>query len=115
MDYFGKLMFESLNEAVRLVLGENICQLIYSFIKRQPSLKLEEVGDKIGVVTSYLEKLLGKEGAQIIQTFGIKRLCLKLKREYEEVEDHFVFLDELYEIKFRLLVASSRERSSVCN
>ena len=103
MENFNELMFETLGDTLRLVLGETVSQLIYSLSKRQPSLQLEEANNKNEVTINYLEKLLGKEGAQIIQTISIKRLCLKLKREYEEVEAHFSFLDELYETKFKLL------------
>ena len=103
MEKFNELMFETLDDTLKLVLGETVSQLIYSLTKRQTSLQLKEANNKNEVAISYLEKLLGKEGAQIIQTISIKRLCLKLKREYEEVEAHFSFLDELYEMKFKLL------------
>jgi len=46
---------------------------------------------------------------------SIKRLCLKLKEEYEEVESHFSVLDELYDIKFKLLVPSQNVKQSDCN
>lgn len=107
------LMFETINETVRMVLGENVSQLIYSFIQRQASLK--EVGKTNDIVITYAEKLLGKEAVQIIQTFSIKRLHLKLRPEYQEVENYFVFLDRLYETKFSLLFSSSKNRSSPCN
>jgi hypothetical protein len=103
MEKFDELMFEALNDTLRLVLGETVSQLIYSLTKGQPLLQLNETSNSNVVSITYLEKLLGKEGAQIIQTISIKRLCLKLKREYEEVEAHFSFLDELYEMKFKLL------------
>jgi hypothetical protein len=32
-----------------------------------------------------------KEGTQIIQAISFKQLYLKLKQEYEEVEDYFLF------------------------
>lgn len=105
MENFNNLMFEALDDALRLVLGENVSQVIYSLIERQPSLQLKETSKKNKITITYLEKLLGKEGAHIIQTISIKRLCLKLKREYEEVEAHFTFLDTLYEMKFQLLAS----------
>ena len=82
---------------------------------RAPSLKLKEIGDKNEVTISYLEKLLGKEGAQVIRTISIKRLCLKLKREYEEVEAYFLFLDKLYEIEFKLSAPLLNGKHSVPN
>jgi len=115
MENFNDLMFEALDDTLRLVLGESVSELIHSLTERKPSLKLKEVGNNIEVIISYLEKLLGKEGAQIIQTVSIKRLCLKLKQEYEEVEAHFLFLDELYEMKFNLLVPLLNEKNSAYN
>ena len=108
-------MSEALDATLRLVLGESVYELIHSFTERQPSLKLKEVGNNIEAIISYLEKLLGKEGTQIIQTVSIKRLCLKLKQEYEEVEAHFLLLDELYEMKFKLLAPLLNEKNSAYN
>ena len=113
MSNFNKLMFETLDETMRMVLGDNFSQFIYSFIQTQPALKV--VGNKNEAIITYLEKTLGKEITKIIQAITIKRLYLKLKREYEEVENHFIFLDELYEMKFMLLISSSKNRSSACN
>ena len=115
MENFNELMFEALDDTLRLVLGETASQLIHSLTERQFSLKLKEIGDKNEVTISYLEKLLGKEGAQVIQAVSIKRLCLKLKREYEEVETHFSFLDELYETKFKLLAPLLNGKHSAHN
>jgi hypothetical protein len=115
MENFNDLMFEALNDTLRLVLGKSVSDLIHALTERQPSLKLKEVDNNIEVIIYYLEKLLGKEGAQIIQTASIKRLCLKLKQEYEEVEAHFLFLDELYEMKFNLLVSSLNKKQSAHN
>ena len=103
MNNFNELMFEALSDTLRRVLGENVSELIYSLTERQPALKLKEFDGNLEVIISHLEKLLGKEGARIIHTLSIKRLCQKLKQEYETVETHFLVLDELYEMKFKLL------------
>jgi len=115
MERFGELLFEAMDYTIRLVFGESASELIYRFIERQVLLKREEVGEKIEVFYSYLDKLLGSEGARVIQSASLKRLCTKLRREYEEMETYFSFLDELYEIKFKLLVSSPKEERSVCN
>lgn len=115
MNNFNDLMFEALDDTLRLMLGERVFKLIHSLTERQASLKLKEVGNNIELIIPYLERLLGKEGAQIIQTASIKRLCLKLKQEYEEVEDHFLFLDELYKMKFKLLAYSPNKPHSAPN
>lgn len=110
MDRFNDLMFEALDDTLKLMLGESVSELIHTFTERQTSLKIKHVNNKNEVTIDYLEKLLGKEGAQIIQTTSIKRLCLKLKQEYEEVEAHFLLLDQLYEMKFKLSAASSENK-----
>jgi hypothetical protein len=115
MENFNDLMFEALDDTLKLMLGESVSELIHSLTERQPSLKLKDVRNKIEAIISYLEKLVGKEGAQIIHTASIKRLCLKLKQEYEEVEAHFLFLDELYEMKFKLSASSLNKKHSAHN
>lgn len=115
MERFGELLSEVIDDTIRLVFGEPTSELIYRFVERHALLKREEVGEKIEVFQAFLEKLLGSERALIIQAASLKRLCLKLRREYEEVEKCFLILDELYEIKFKLLVSLLKEERSVCN
>jgi len=59
--------------------------------------------------------LVGSEVAQIILTISLKDLCAHLQREYEEIEKYFSLLDELYEVKFRLLASFLKEERSACN
>lgn len=115
MDRFNDLMFEALDDTLKLMLGESISELIHSFTKRRQSLNLNEVSNEIESIIAYLEKLLGKEGAQIIRTVSIKRLCFKLKQEYEEVEAHFLLLDQLYEMKFKLSASVTNKKPEAYN
>ncbi len=112
---FGELLSEAMDETIRQVFGECASEVIYRVMERYASLEREEIGDKIEIFCAYLEKLLGSEGVQVIQATSLKRLCLKLRLEYEEVEMYFSFLDKLYEVKFKLLVPSLKEEHSVCN
>jgi hypothetical protein len=112
VENFEELMFEALDDTLRRVLGKNISELIHSFKERQTQLKLTDISNNIDDIIAYLEKLIGKEGTQIIQTISIKRLFLKLKHEYEKVEAHFLLLDELYEMKFKLLAPLETEKHS---
>lgn len=115
MERFGELLFEAIDDTIRLVFGEFASDLIYGFVERHVSLERQEIGEKIEVFCACLEKLLGSERALIVQGASLKRLCLKLRREYEEVERYFAILDELFEIKFKLLVPVLKEKSFVCN
>ena len=100
---------------MKQVFGESASELIYRLAEKHVSLRREEVGKRIAVFYAYLEKLLGSERAKIIQATSLKLLCLKLKREYEEIETHFSLLDKLYEVKFKLLAPLLKEEHSVCN
>lgn len=115
MEKFGELLFEAIDDTIRLVFGETASELIYRLMERHALLKREEVGEKIEVFYAFLEKLLGSEGTRIIQATSLERLCLKLRREYEKIERCVSLLDELYEIKFKLLAPSLKEERSVCN
>ena len=109
------LLSETMDVTMRQVFGASTSELIYRLMERQLSLKREEVGEKIEVFQAYLQKLVGLEVAQIILATGLKGLCLKLRREYEEVEKYFLLLDELYDVKFKLLAPFLKEERSVCN
>jgi len=116
MKSFGELLSEALNDTMRHVFGEPVCELIYRLVERHVSLKQEEIGEKIDAFYAFLEKLLGSEQTQIVHAASLKRLCLKLQREYEEIEKYFSVLDELYEIKFKLVTPSfNGQGRSVCN
>lgn len=115
MERFNDLLLDTMDDTMKQVLGEATSELIYRFMKRNALLKREEIAKRIEIFYTYLEKLLGSEGAQIIRATSIKRLCLRLRREYEEIEKYFSFLDELYEIKFKLLAPLLKEKRSVCN
>lgn len=115
MKRFSELLFRAMDDTIRQVFGKATSELIYTIMERHVSLKREEIAENIEAFHTYLEKLLGSEQAQIIQATSIKRLCFKLQREYEEVETYFSVLDELHEIKFKLLVSPSKQEGSVCN
>ena len=66
MENFNDLMLEALEDTLRRVLGENASKLIHSLTERRTSLKLKAIGNNIDGILGYLEKLLGKEGARII-------------------------------------------------
>ncbi len=104
-------MVEALDDTIIMVLGENASELIHALTEKQLALKIKE-SNNIETIITYLEKLIGKEGVQIIQTTSIKLLCRKLKQEYEDVEDHFLVLDELYEMKFKLLTSLQNENNN---
>jgi hypothetical protein len=115
MKRFDLLLSEAMDITIMRIFGKSASEWIYRSAERHVSLKREEVGEKIEAFCAYLEKLLGAERAQIIHAASLKRLCLRLEQEYEEIETHFSLLDDLYKIKFKLLTASCEEERSACN
>jgi hypothetical protein len=115
MKRFGELLSGSLDATIRQIFGESASELIYSLMERQAHLKPEEAGKNIEAFHAYVGRLVGSEIAQIILAAGLKRLCAEVQREYAQVESHFSLLDELYEIKFKLLTPSSNEKRPVHN
>ena len=116
MKRFGVLLSEVMDITMKEIFGESTSELIFRLMERQVSLKRKEVGEKVEAFHAYLKRLVGSEVAQIILARGLKNLCAELRREYEEIEKYFVFLDELYEIKLNLLALSPKEEErSACN
>jgi len=110
---FSVLLSDTMNNTMVQVFGESASELIYTLMERQAALKREEVGEKIEAFHAYVKKLVGSEIAQVILTAGLKGLCAELRREYEEVEKYLSFLEDLYEIKLRLLALPQRREKSV--
>lgn len=115
MKDFDELFWESVHSTIAWIFGEAPSELMCGLAERQASLKREENGVKIEVFHDYLEKLLGSERTQVVWAASLKCLVINLKQEYEEIKKHLSLLDQLYEAKFKLLVAADSEKKSVCN
>ena len=115
VERFDALLSVKMYDVMKETFGESASTLIYSLMERQTSLKREEIGKKIEAFQTYLKRLVGPEATQIILATGLKQLYGELRREYEEVEKYFSLLDELYEVKFRLLASFQKEERSVSN
>ena len=115
MERFGELLSASLDVTMRQIFGESASELIISLVERQAGVKREETGKNIEAFHAYVSRLVGSEIAQIILVGSLKKLCAEVQREYEQVESYFSVLDELYEIKFKLLTPSSNEKRPVHN
>ncbi|MCW8802053.1 MAG: hypothetical protein OQK81_01715 [Candidatus Bathyarchaeota archaeon] len=113
MDAFDTLMVEALDDTLRIVLGDSVSDLIHKLTEKHLATKLTQKPNSMETKISYLEKLIGKEGVQVIQTETMKRLCRKLKKEYQEVEEHFLLLDELYEMKLKMLSQLQTQKDKV--
>ena len=115
MKRFGALLSESMDVTMREIFGASASKLIYRVMERQVSLKRGEIGERIEAFQAFLRRLVGSEAAGVILAAGLKGLCTRLRREYEEIERYFLFLDEVYEVKLGLLASSLREERSECN
>lgn len=110
MKTFEELMTDNLQTTMRQIFGNSAYELIYTFMERQELLHPDETREKSGGVYRCLEKLLGSDLAHIVEGTCLRLLCLRLRREYKEVETYVALLGELYEIKLKLL-DSKKEKS----
>ena len=106
MESFNKLLSEATNNVLTSLLGESISELVYGAIERYSQLRREEIGEKTEAFFDQLGKLVGSEGARVIQAVSLRHLSRRLEGEYEEVETYLSFLDKLNELKFALLAPS---------
>jgi len=107
VEKFDALWSKAMYVTIKRVFGESASELIYRQAERQAFLRREQLGENVEVFQAYLQRLVGMEISQIILAASLKALCITLQREYEEIENHFSFLDELYRVKFKLLPPSS--------
>ena len=116
LEQFDELLSSATDETIKQIFGKPGSELIYGLMEVHVGLKRKEISKKIEAFYAYLKELLGSDGAETIQTASFKLLRLKLQREYEEIEKHLSLLDELYEVKFRLLAPLlEKQESSVSN
>jgi hypothetical protein len=115
MKEFEELLSETLDGTLRQVFGEPASELIYRLMESHVFLRREEIGTKSEGFFAYLNRLLGPENTQILQSVSLRCLCHQMRREYEEIEEYFSFLDGLYEVKFRLLVSVLEQEPSLSN
>jgi len=108
MEQFKNLFLNATNNTMKYVFGQS-AEIIYEIIEEKFRIKREEISEKTSEFYSHLEKLIGSEGARVIQNTSLRCLCLKLQEEYEEVEEHLLILDELYKKKFELLFPSQNK------
>jgi hypothetical protein len=111
MESFYKLLYKAMDDTIRHVLGDANSKLIQNYIEKQGSFTREELYKKIEIFYAFLEKLIGIHGAQILKITSFQYLLEKLKTEYEEVEKYLSLLDELYELKFKLVTTSIKRES----
>jgi hypothetical protein len=140
MERFGELLFEAIDDTIRLVFGEFASDLIYGFVERHVSLERQEIGEKIEVfreagtkvihdfIKSYshlereeiaekpevfstgLKRLLGS-GAFAIERLILKNLYRKFALKFEEKEG-YEFSDHIKEMRGKCGVERHRIREA---
>ena len=79
---FELLLSEAIDEGLSL-LGDSGKKAIYFYLDKQYDIKQHEMGARVEDFSVALEKIFGL-GAVFLQTLILKRLYLKMGREYEE-------------------------------
>lgn len=111
MKKFDILLSESMRVTIRRVFGESASELIYRLSEKRSFARRGEVAENVEAFQAYLQRLVGAEISQIIVASSLRKLYTALRREYVEVERYLSLLDELDEVKFRLLMSLSNDNA----
>lgn len=110
MQSFHKLLFKATDDTIKYVLGDANSRLIHDHIEKQSSFTREELTEQIELFYTFLERLIGFNGAKILKVISFQYLLEKLKFEYEEVDKYLTILDELYKLKFKFLTTFTKKK-----
>ena len=77
---FEKLLVKSVDDSLKDTFGETAAEIIYKHLKRNHSLKQEEIPEKLEVFTEGLEKFFSS-GAFVVERLVLEKLCSNLGLE----------------------------------
>ena len=78
---FEKLLIKSVDDGLKDTFGESATEIIYKHLKRNHSLKQEEIPMKLEVFIEGLEEFFSS-GAMVIEKIVLKNLCSHLEIEF---------------------------------
>jgi hypothetical protein len=77
---FEKLLIKSVDDTLKDTFGESATEVIYKYLKKNHSLKQEEIPMKLEVFVEGLEKFFSS-GAAVVEKIVLKKLCSNLEIE----------------------------------
>ena len=81
------LILETIDNALRQILGDESVKIIYKYMEKICHLKREEIIEKHGVFSTELKRLLGS-GAPLAEKLILKRLYSRLQLEFKEKKNY---------------------------
>jgi hypothetical protein len=84
---FDKLLVESLDESVAMILGQAPKKTVYDILEKRHAIARNRIPERLNEFTVALEKLFGVASSKVIMRIIVKRLYSKLGLTYIERPD----------------------------
>lgn len=84
---FDKLLVESLDESVAMILGEAPKKTVYDILEKSHAIARNRIPERLNEFAVALETLFGVASSKVIVRFVVKRLYSKLGLTYIERPD----------------------------
>ena len=84
---FDRLLVESLDESVAMILGEIPKQVVYEILEKKYTIARNRIPERLNELTSAFETMFGAVSSTIIVRAIVKRLYSKLGLTYVERPD----------------------------
>jgi len=104
---FNRVLIEVVNDVINNLLGEPVASIVISHLKRDFSLRIEDIPEKPERF-DYAMKDLFRESSHIVEEKIIEELCRRLGLNYRRIEG-YSFVDYIKEAKETIRMTSHRE------
>jgi hypothetical protein len=101
---FDRILVESIDETITALLSEQVANALYSYLQRVHSISKHEIPNRLGTLSSTLEKTFGPPSSKTISRAIAKKLYTKLDLTFPKHDSSILTLLEYVqeaEIKLR--------------
>ena len=83
-----KELLSEIDKSINQLLGKNTAKTVYYYLKKNYSLKLEDIPQKPKVFSKALESMFGKVAAEVVEACLINNLSSKFEITYQRKENY---------------------------
>ena len=99
-DRLDKLLLKVIDKELKQIFGETATLIIYNHLKKNHSLKREEIPEKLEVFISGLEEFLSS-GAQVVEKIILKKVYSSFGFQCQ-IKEGYSFIDYVTELKKKI-------------
>lgn len=96
-DKFNKLLLKVIDEELKQIFGEAATLMIYSHLKKNYSLKREEIPEKLEIFVRGLEEFLSS-GAHVVEKMVLRKVYSSFGFQCQ-IKEGYSFTDYMSELK----------------